>query len=60
MRVLNLWQKNEVFSSDVVQPLLDLAADPTNPSNIATGKAPSQAHTFLAHLSRRLTGELIG
>ena len=25
IRVLNLWQKNEVFTSDVIQPLFDLA-----------------------------------
>ena len=34
MRVLNLWQKNAVFPSAVVQPLMDLAADPTNPQLI--------------------------
>ena len=37
MRVLNLWQKNEVFAIEVIQPLLDLAADPNSPSNIASG-----------------------
>ena len=35
---MNLWQKNDVFPSEVIQPLLDLAVDPTSPSNIATGK----------------------
>ncbi|XP_075227994.1 insulator su(Hw) mRNA adaptor isoform X2 [Lycorma delicatula] len=30
IRVLNLWQKNNVFESDVIQPLFDLA-DPTHP-----------------------------
>lgn len=30
MRVLNLWQKNGVFMSEVIQPLLDMAADPNN------------------------------
>ena len=25
IRVLNLWQKNEVFTADVIQPLFDLA-----------------------------------
>lgn len=38
VRVLNLWQKNEVFPSEIIQPLLDLAADPTKPSLIAAGK----------------------
>lgn len=26
MRVLNLWQKNNVFKSEIIQPLLDMAA----------------------------------
>ncbi|XP_013070358.1 SR-related and CTD-associated factor 4-like [Biomphalaria glabrata] len=30
VRVLNLWQKNAVFPVEVIQPLLDLAADPNN------------------------------
>nr|CAD7575580.1 unnamed protein product [Timema californicum] len=30
VRVLNLWQKNTVFQSEVIQPLFDLA-DPSNP-----------------------------
>lgn len=30
IRVLNLWQKNAVFPVEVIQPLLDLAADPNN------------------------------
>lgn len=30
IRVLNLWQKNKIFSPQVIQPLFDLA-DPTNP-----------------------------
>lgn len=28
VRVLNLWQKNQVFPPDVIQPLLDMAASP--------------------------------
>ncbi|KAJ8356119.1 hypothetical protein SKAU_G00189130 [Synaphobranchus kaupii] len=32
VRVLNLWQKNSVFKSDIVQPLLDMAAGPPPPS----------------------------
>lgn len=32
MRVLNLWQKNAVFKSDIIQPLLDLAAGIPPPS----------------------------
>lgn len=30
IRVLNLWQKNAVFDSEVIQPLFDLA-DPNHP-----------------------------
>lgn len=30
IRVLNLWQKNSVFQSEVIQPLFDLA-DPNHP-----------------------------
>ncbi|KAF7268806.1 hypothetical protein GWI33_018153 [Rhynchophorus ferrugineus] len=30
IRVLNLWQKNQVFQADVIQPLFDMA-DPNNP-----------------------------
>ncbi|WAR07345.1 SCAF4-like protein [Mya arenaria] len=39
VRVLNLWQKNEVFSSEIIQPLLDLVADPTKPSLIAAAQS---------------------
>jgi len=26
--VLNLWQKNAVFTTDIIQPIFDLAANP--------------------------------
>ncbi|XP_042598780.1 SR-related and CTD-associated factor 8 [Cyprinus carpio] len=32
VRVLNLWQKNNVFKSDIIQPLLDMAAGLPPPS----------------------------
>ncbi|CAL1574924.1 unnamed protein product [Knipowitschia caucasica] len=32
VRVLNLWQKNAVFKSDIIQPLLDMAAGLPPPS----------------------------
>ncbi|XP_064627087.1 SR-related and CTD-associated factor 4-like isoform X2 [Lineus longissimus] len=38
VRVLNLWQKNAVFPSAVIQPLMDLAADPTNPQLLANAE----------------------
>lgn len=28
IRVLNLWQKNAVFTTDVIQPIFDLASNP--------------------------------
>ncbi|XP_052472458.1 SR-related and CTD-associated factor 4 isoform X2 [Carassius gibelio] len=31
LRVLNLWQKNDVFSMDIIQPLLDMATAPVLP-----------------------------
>ncbi|KAK7107345.1 SR-related and CTD-associated factor 4-like [Littorina saxatilis] len=34
VRVLNLWQKNSVFPMEVVQPLLDMAADPTSTDSV--------------------------
>lgn len=43
VRVLNLWQKNAVFKSDIIQPLLDMAAGIPPPSVtpvMATSAAP--------------------
>lgn len=37
VKVLNLWQKNGVFKSDVIQPLLDKATG----SGAATSSYPS-------------------
>jgi hypothetical protein len=45
IRVLNLWQKNSVFPPAVIQPLLDLATDPTNSELFdkgLTSQKPSQ------------------
>uniref|UniRef100_A0A3Q1GFZ9 SR-related CTD associated factor 8 n=1 Tax=Acanthochromis polyacanthus TaxID=80966 RepID=A0A3Q1GFZ9_9TELE len=41
VRVLNLWQKNAVFKSDIIQPLLDMAAGIPPPS--VTPVLPSSA-----------------
>lgn len=41
VRVLNLWQKNAVFKSDIIQPLLDMAAGIPPPSS--TPILPSSA-----------------
>ncbi|XP_076604809.1 SR-related and CTD-associated factor 8 isoform X2 [Chaetodon auriga] len=41
VRVLNLWQKNAVFKSDIIQPLLDMAAGIPPPS--VTPVIPSSA-----------------
>lgn len=37
MRVLNLWQKNGVFKSEVIQPLLDMAAGSSSAAAPYTG-----------------------
>ena len=42
VRVLNLWQKNNVFPVEVIQPLLDLAADPNNAELVASGEELSK------------------
>ena len=39
IRVLNLWQKNEVFASEVIQPLFDLA----NPNSDLSKQIEEQA-----------------
>lgn len=41
VRVLNLWQKNSVFKSDIIQPLLDMAAG--IPPSSTTPVLPSSA-----------------
>ncbi|KAF4104416.1 SR-related and CTD-associated factor 4b [Onychostoma macrolepis] len=43
LRVLTLWQKNDVFSMDIIQPLLDMATAPAFPvlENGITVAAPS-------------------
>ncbi|XP_013385088.1 protein SCAF8 [Lingula anatina] len=38
VRVLNLWQKNNVFPVEVIQPLLDMAVDPNNPQALASAQ----------------------
>lgn len=38
VRVLNLWQKNAVFPVEVIQPLLDLAAEPGNLELVASAQ----------------------
>ncbi|CAH2084451.1 unnamed protein product [Euphydryas editha] len=52
IRVLNLWQKNNVFSPEVIQPLLDMA-DPNHPlhleimqqqNNTANGSSLNVSH----------------
>ena len=65
VRVLNLWQKNAVFKSDIIQPLLDMAAglpppsvtpvmaSSTAPANNATPGQSGRAHDnglLTAHL----------
>lgn len=38
IRVLNLWQKNGVFQSEIVQPLLDLAVDSNDMNLVAAAQ----------------------
>ena len=52
VRVLNLWQKNQVFPSGVVQPLLDLAADSNNPQQWAKSKLPKCCLTSCSVLGK--------
>ncbi|XP_041351491.1 SR-related and CTD-associated factor 4-like [Gigantopelta aegis] len=59
VRVLNLWQKNGVFPMEVVQPLLDLAADPNNVELVLTAQravervvsAQTKSHSSTAQAS---------
>ncbi|XP_068087996.1 SR-related and CTD-associated factor 8 isoform X3 [Hyperolius riggenbachi] len=44
VRVLNLWQKNNVFKSEIIQPLLDMAAGILPP--VVTPVLPSTAAAF--------------
>ena len=57
IRVLNLWQKNNVFTSAIVQPLLDLVADANNPKTIARGKVVCSASVLVRNL---LCEDIIG
>ncbi|XP_076371665.1 uncharacterized protein LOC143257185 isoform X2 [Tachypleus tridentatus] len=41
VRVLNLWQKNSVFPSEIIQPLLDLA----NP-NMNSNQSPAETESY--------------
>ncbi|RWS31280.1 protein SCAF8-like protein [Leptotrombidium deliense] len=43
VRVLNLWQRNNVFSADVIQPLLDMANPNANLGQIKYENSPSVA-----------------
>ena len=52
MRVLNLWQKNSVFLSDIIQPLLDLASSPNDLGLIQAGKYSTAMSDFIVHISR--------
>lgn len=51
MRVLNLWQKNEVFPTDVIQQLMALAPNPGKLQHymcpIFEIKLSPRCHTFL-------------
>uniref|UniRef100_S4RNS5 SR-related CTD associated factor 8 n=1 Tax=Petromyzon marinus TaxID=7757 RepID=S4RNS5_PETMA len=42
VRVLNLWQKNNVFGSEIIQPLLDMAAGIPHPAAASSGPSAQQ------------------
>ncbi|RWS11151.1 splicing factor: arginine/serine-rich 15-like isoform X1, partial [Dinothrombium tinctorium] len=44
VRVLNLWQRNNVFSADVIQPLLDMANPNANLGQIKYDNSPNVAN----------------
>lgn len=69
IRVLNLWQKNNVFSPQVIQPLLDMA-DPNHPlhqeiqqqqNNTANGMLyiGTSMRCYIIFLMRKETSEFI-
>ena len=51
IRVLNLWQKNSVFTPDVIQPLFDQLADPNNPIHRENLAASNGLNTSAGHTS---------
>ena len=58
VRVLNLWQRNAVFSTDVIQPLLDMANPniciKTDPSQVSDGKNDPEVLRNLQQLAATL------
>lgn len=52
VRVLNLWQKNNVFPSEVIQPLLDMA----NPNAPAFQQTPPSGNDNAANISVKHKG----
>ncbi|CAO1403760.1 unnamed protein product [Diamesa serratosioi] len=48
IRVLNLWQKNNVFAPDVIQPLFDLA-DPDHPVHVAFKQSQQNELTCMSN-----------
>lgn len=56
IRVLNLWQKNQVFTPDVIQPLFDQLADPNNPIHRET--TPSNGLSIVEKTPPHKSGKL--
>lgn len=56
IRVLNLWQKNNVFAPDVIQPIFDLA-DPNHPIH-SLGPATSNASSSMNEMSSMVANGL--
>ncbi|CAI9736005.1 SR-related and CTD-associated factor 4-like isoform X1 [Octopus vulgaris] len=60
VRVLNLWQKNAVFPVEVIQPLLDLAGEPTNPELIASAQRAVDGLVAVSQKSGNATNQFSG
>ena len=51
IRVLNLWQKNNVFPMEIIQPLLDMVSDPNETNNVLAGTLHTAFLITLCYLS---------
>lgn len=55
--MLNLWQKNNVFAPDVIQPLFDLA-DPDHPVHLAFKQSQQNELTSMSNGMSNSPGNL--
>lgn len=59
VRVLNLWQKNSVIPTDIIQPLMDLAKDPQEPALFQSGEFAAAAYFVSVFLIAYLIPETL-